>query len=1160
MNAVEIEEAVSQLAAAPFDPEAFPFAFLEAFGNKATTLKRLKSGGMNQSDLPGGVLQRNHIHLKVCAAGEVRSTLAALRESPATTRYKAKFILATDGQDLEAENLIDGEPLACAYADFANYFGFFLALAGISTVQQIRENAFDIKATARLNKLYVELLKDNPDWDQGDRREAMNHFLARLIFCFFAEDTNIFQGDGLFTKTVEQMSASDSSNTHEVLAELFRSMATPVGDRAAAGIRSWANPFPYVNGNLFGPHPLTPSPRAGEGGQENPAPLAQLGRGVGGEGLNPNFPHPLTPSPRAGEGGQENPAPLSQLGRGAGGEGLEPGEYWAIPSAIKQKMTEVARQFRKEPTRSENILWQALRGRKLEGRKFRRQQPIGAFIVDFFCGSERLIVEVDGGIHQSQQEADQQRQELLESLGLRMVRLSSELVESNLDQALEIVRGAFSPHPLTPSPRAGEGGSDNTNNLNPAPLSQLGRGAGGEGTVPRFSKIARSYLLQVGNLDWKKINPDIFGSMIQAVADDEERGALGMHYTSVPNILKVLNPLFLDDLRAQLEAAGDNPRKLLNLRQRMAKIRVFDPACGSGNFLVIAYKEMRAIEAEINQRRGEGDRASEIPLTNFRGIEIRNFAAEVARLALIIAEYQCDVLYRGQMLALADFLPLKNDNWITCGNALRLDWLSLCPPTGTGVKVQREDLDLFGETRDQAEVDFANEGGETYICGNPPYLGSTWQSVEQKDDLKQIFEGRTKNWKSLDYVAGWFMKAADYGTQTQSTAAFVSTNSICQGQQVPILWPLIFDTGHEIVFAHTSFKWANLASHNAGVTVVIVAISSSEKRKKYLFSVDKNSEITIKEIPSINAYLVSGESAFVEGEGSPLFCQSPMERGNGPVDDGGLILSESEAKLIDVYPLNRNEVVRPFIGSSEFINGTRRFCLWFDGQDLKKNLISVDIENRLRHVRSFRLQSNKEATRKLADRPDLFSEIRQKSNTPPLVIPKVSSEQRQFLPVGYMPAQTIVSDNAFALYDAPLWNMALIASRLHLVWIATVCGKLETRYRYSNTLGWNTFPVPTLTTQNKTDLTCAAEDILLARERYFPATIADMYDPDRMDREFPLVREAHDRNDEIIERIYIGRRFKNDTERLEKLFELYTKMTSQQETTKKPTKRKTKGN
>ncbi len=562
MNAVEIEEAVSQLAEAPFNSEEFPSAFLEAFGNKSTTIQRLKSAGSgstNQSDLPGGVLQRNNIHLQVCPEGEVTATLTALRESPATTRYKAKFILATDGQSFEAENLADGETIACDYRDFADHFGFFLPLAGITTVRQIRENAFDIKATGRLNRLYVELLKQNPDWDKAQHQEAFNHFMARLIFCFFAEDTNIFHSEGLFTQTVAQMSAADGSNAHEVLSEVFRAMATPLEDRERLGIRSWANVFPYVNGGLFS----------------------------------------------------------------------------------------------------------------------------------------------------------------------------------------------------------------------------------GSVEVPRFNKIARSYLLHVGSLDWKKINPDIFGSMIQAVADEEERGALGMHYTSVPNILKVLNPLFLDDLREQLEAAGDNSRKLLNLRQRMAKIRVFDPACGSGNFLVIAYKEMRKIEAKINELRGEPERRSEIPLTNFRGIEIRHFAAEIARLALIIAEFQCDVLHREPQLALLEFLPLKNDNWITCGNALRLDWLSLCPPTGTGVKVQREDLDLWGETREQAEIEFENEGGETYICGNPPYSGKGKLTEEQKSDMMFVFEGRTKHWGYIDLVGAWFVKASDYCLATDAAAAFVSTNSLVMGRQAP---------------------------------------------------------------------------------------------------------------------------------------------------------------------------------------------------------------------------------------------------------------------------------------------------------------------------------------------------------------------------------------
>jgi hypothetical protein len=298
--------------------------------------------------------------------------------------------------------------------------------------------------------------------------------------------------------------------------------------------------------------------------------------------------------------------------------------------------------------------------------------------------------------------------------------------------------------------------------------------------VPRFSKIARSYLLHIGNLEWQKINPDIFGSMIQAVAEDEERGELGMHYTSVPNILKVLNPLFLDNLRAKLEEAGDNPRSLLNLRNRMAIIRVFDPACGSGNFLVIAYKEMRAIEAEINKRRGESERQSEIPKTNFRGIELRDFPAEIARLALVIAEYQCDVLYRGRKLALAEFLPLDNQNWITCGNALRLNWLSICPPTGTGVKLQAEDL--FSTPLDQAQIDFENEGGETYVCGNPQFKGARKQTSAQKEDMAFIFR-RHNDFKDCDYVIAWYLKASEFVKTCDATFAFVSTSSISEGEQ-----------------------------------------------------------------------------------------------------------------------------------------------------------------------------------------------------------------------------------------------------------------------------------------------------------------------------------------------------------------------------------------
>jgi hypothetical protein len=924
MNAVEIEEAISALAERPFDAGEFPFVFLQAFGNKETTLKRLRKGESNRSDR-GGVLQTNNIHIAVAAAGEVTKTLAALRASPATARARAKFILATDGETFEAEDLASGETVACAYADFPDHFGFFLPLAGITTVKQVRESSFDIRATSRLNRLYVELLKDNPEWGTVARRHDMNHFMARLIFCFFAEDTGIFNSTGLFTATIEQMSARDSSNTQEVIGALFRAMNTPIKDRAAANLRPWTDVFPYVNGGLF---------------------------------------------------------------------------------------------------------------------------------------------------------------------------------SGSLD-------------------------------------------------VPRFTRIARSYLLHIGGLDWRKINPDIFGSMIQAAAEDEERGALGLHYTSVPNILKVLNPLFLDDLRARLEEAGNNSRLLLNLRRRMSRIRVFDPACGSGNFLVIAYKEMRAIEAEINKRRGEADQRSDIPLTNFRGIELRDFPAEIARLALVIAEYQCDVLYRGEKLALAEFLPLNGENWITCGNALRVDWLSVWPPTGTGVKHHADDL--FHTPLDQAQIDFENEGGETYICGNPPYAGKGKKTSQEIGDMEFVFGHRGVKHGYIDYVGCWFMKAADYGMRVSSAYAFVTTNSLCQGHQVPLIWPLIFATGHQIVFAHTSFRWANLASNNAGVTVAIIGVARESKIARKLYSVSGEGAVLSREVSHINAYLVGGADVLVEKRSSPLGELSSMDLGNMPYDGGNLLLPRKDVAALNLTDLQRRRFVRRIYGSKEFISNLERYCLWIEDSQLEEAMRVPGIRSRIEAVRAMRLKSTDSGGRVMAARSHQMREM-QSAQRHTIVMPRTSSESRPYLPAGLLDAGNVVSSETFAMFDAPLWHFTLVISRLHLIWISTTCGQLETRYRYSNVLGWNTFPVPTLTEKNKVDLTRCAEDILLAREAHFPDTIAELYDPDKMPAD---LREAHERNDEVLERIYIGRRFRNDTERLEKLFELYTAMSSDKKNPRKRTGLKT---
>ena len=745
MNAVEIADAVSELVEQPFDANEFPFAFLEAFGNKETTIKKLRAGATNKSDI-GGVLQKNNIHIAICSIGAASKKLADLKASPSTTKAKAKFILATDGEVVEAEDMVTGETVACPYRDLPNHFGFFLALAGITTVQQIRESSFDIRATGRLNKLYVELLKENPEWGTSERRHEMNHFMARLIFCFFAEDTGIFRGDRLFTGTVERMSAKDSENTHDVIGTIFLAMNTKLADREAAKLPTWVSEFPYVNGGLFS----------------------------------------------------------------------------------------------------------------------------------------------------------------------------------------------------------------------------------GSTESPRFSRIARSYLLHIGNLDWKQINPDIFGSMIQAVADDEERGALGMHYTSVPNILKVLNPLFLDDLREKLAEAGDNPRSLLNLRKRLSRIRILDPACGSGNFLVIAYREMRAIEAEINKRRGEeADKPTEIRLTNFRGIELRDFPAEIARLALIIAEYQCDVRYRSERLALAEFLPLDGENWITCGNALRLDWLSICPPTGTGVKLQADDL--FNTPLDQAEIDFENEGGETHICGNPPYKGSNWRTEDQTDELGRLFSGKISNWKALDYVTGWLMKAAEYSKNCPSaTSAFVTTNSICQGLQASILWPIIFSYGQNIFFAHTSFKWANLASSNAGVSVIVVGLTSKPVQQKKIFEINEYGKVSVREVSQINAYLLNAKNIIIEGAKTPIGFDAAITDGSGALDGGHLILTGYEKNKILFNESKFVKFIKPYLGSSEFIRGTLRYCLWIEDEDLEFALKNQKIAERINSVKEFRVHAGTRArTARLAGHTNL---------------------------------------------------------------------------------------------------------------------------------------------------------------------------------------------
>ncbi|TDX22187.1 class I SAM-dependent DNA methyltransferase [Rhodovulum visakhapatnamense] len=633
------------------------------------------------------------------------------------------------------------------------------------------------------------------------------------------------------------------------------------------------------------------------------------------------------------------------------------------------------------------------------------------------------------------------------------------------------------------------------------------------GTIdaPRFDAVAFRYLREACDLNWREINPDIFGSMIQSVADPKQRSELGMHYTSVPNIMKVIGPLFLDDLDAEIHKAWDRGRGLQQVLDRMSRIRVFDPACGSGNFLVVSYRELRARETRILRRleelNGPGSLTmfSAIPISHFYGIEIADFAAETAKLALFIAEYQANASFAEVFGRRPAALPLKDAAHIRTGNSLRIDWEEVCPPPG--------------------------EGEEVFIAGNPPFLGSSFQGKEQKADLAHVFSEHVKSYAAFDFVAAWFFKASHFIRQRAARAALVSTNSICQGQAVATLWPHILGDDLEIFFANKDFKWKNNASSNAAVICSIIGIRNQSNAPKRLFDADLESVCD-----NINAYLVNAPEVYVNASTSAKFGLPEMVRGNQPTDGGNLILSCEEADALIAEHAASQTFLKKYMGSQEVVRGQVRMCLWIEDADLALAESVPPIAERIEKVRSFRLDSSKAATVKKAATPHRFDEVKVVPGAHSILVPRVTSERRPYLPVERVGADVISSDLNQVLYDAPEWCIALIASRLHLVWIATVCGKLKSDFRYSNTLGWNTFPVPKFTEDQLEKLSASARKILRTRYSHYPATIAELYDPDKMPDD---LRAVHRENDELLESMYIGRPFRNDTERLEKLFKLY---------------------
>nr|WP_232086436.1 DNA methyltransferase [Bombella apis] len=605
-----------------------------------------------------------------------------------------------------------------------------------------------------------------------------------------------------------------------------------------------------------------------------------------------------------------------------------------------------------------------------------------------------------------------------------------------------------------------------------------------------------------------------------------------MHYTSVPNIRKVIDPLFLDGLRSDIQKDWDKPAALQKLLHKLGHIHVFDPACGSGNFLVVAYRQLRELEMTLLQRLAalNGNDTMElfsaIPIANFHGIECADFAAETAKLALFIAEYQANALFAERFGRAIASLPLREAAHIVCGNALRLDWEAVCPPPGDGELV--------------------------YIIGNPPFLGSTYQKAEQKKDMAITFSGSVKNYKGLDYVAAWFFKTARYIQGRQAEAALVSTNSLCQGQAVNALWPDLLGEALEISFAHTSFKWRNNASHNAAVICIIVGLRNRPEPKtiatpKRLFTGE-----TEHQAQNINAYLLDAPDVYIEKASKSLFNLPEMLRGNQPTDNGHLLLSpEEKIQLLQQAP-QAEPFIRRFMGSKEAINNLERYCLWIDDAELEQARQIPPIAERIEATYAARLaMKDARNNQKLLDRPWQFREHDAPQNHAYL-IPSVSSERRPYLPTIRVKSDTISSNLNFVLYDAPEWCFALLVSRLHLAWIGSVCGKLETRFRYSNTLGWHTFPVPALTEADKEALKQSGRAIMRVRAYYFDKNLAELYDPDKMPAD---LWEAHQANDALLEGLYNkGQPFTNDTQRLEHLFRRYAARVAQSR--KKQTVRK----
>jgi type I restriction-modification system DNA methylase subunit len=642
--------------------------------------------------------------------------------------------------------------------------------------------------------------------------------------------------------------------------------------------------------------------------------------------------------------------------------------------------------------------------------------------------------------------------------------------------------------------------------------------------LPAFNSKIRNALVKAMGFDWAEISPAIFGSLFQGVMEKKERRALGAHYTSEANILKLIKPLFLDELYLQLEACGKNITKLDNMHEELGKLKFLDPACGCGNFLVIAYRELRKLESELLKRRYGTNLMLGINIeglikvkpSQFYGIEIEEFPARIAETAMWLVDHQMNIECAKIFGRTRATLPLPDGAHIKIGNALRLDWKEIIVP---------EQL--------------------RYILGNPPFIGKKEQTKEQKADLESVFWD-VKSANVLDYVACWYRKALDFmKVNPEIKTAFVSTNSITQGEQVGILWNYMLKNDAIIHFAHRTFAWGNEARGKAAVHCVIIGFGLQDVQKKYIFEYENiKAEPHASLVAVINPYLVAAANVLLNKKSKSISLDAPeITYGSMPIDEGNLILTKQrKQELLAVEPEAAN-YIRRYMGGDEFLNSIERYCIWLVGcqpqilRRLPKVLEMIEAN------RMYRLSSGRAATKKLAQKPGLFGEIRQPL-TNYLLIPKVSSENRNYIPIGFCSPDVIASGTALVVPNASLYDFGILQSLMHFAWVNSVCGRLESRFVYSAGIVYNNFPWPEdISEEKKQTIEHAAEKVLDVRAAHKGASLADLYDPNTMP---PDLVKAHQDLDRVVDLAYTRKIFKSDAERLEFLFELYKKYIKQQ--------------